>query len=112
MLPGTYDLQLYRGDTTRFRFTLWSDDAKTVPLDLSSASVSAQIRDQPDDTTVLVTLSCAVTPPNNIDVTVPTASAGALPAVGVWDLEITWADGDIQTVLAGAVYTAPDVTRP
>jgi hypothetical protein len=111
MLPGTYDLNLYRGDTTRMQFVLWSDPGKTVPIDLSAASAAAQIRDRRDNGSIVVELICTITPPNTVDVTVPIAATETLPTRGVWDLQLTYSNGDIQMVVSGGVTTTPDVTR-
>jgi len=110
-MPGSYDLQLYRGDTGRWQFMLWQDDLKTVPVDLSGASVSAQIRNAPGGS-VIVSMSCAVTEPNRVDMVLSAAdSAGVSLSRGVWDLQVTYASGDVSTVLAGRTCVTADVTQ-
>ena len=106
MIPGSYDLCLYKGDTTRWQFRLWTDDAKTAPLDLTGATARAQIRQgyagAPTD------MTCTITVPNIITMVLP---AGSNPPLrGLWDLEVTYASGDVQTVLSGKVATQGDVT--
>jgi hypothetical protein len=110
MLPGTYDLTLYRGDTTRIDFVLWHDAAKTQPVDVSGAVAKAQIRDRPDSTAVVAELLCGGSG-NTVTVTVPDATSAKLGKNGFWDLQLTWSSGDVQTVVAGLVYAEPDVTR-
>lgn len=63
MTPGRYDLNLYRGDTYRWRFRLWEDDFKTVPVDLTGSTVAAEFRDKPGVATV-VALDTTLTEPN------------------------------------------------
>jgi hypothetical protein len=111
MLPGAFDLELYRGDTARWQFALWQDAARSVPVDLAGVTVAAQIRDQPDSATILVTLSANITLPNVVNVALPAGLAGTLPSRGVWDLQLTWTGGDVQTILAGVVLVMLDVTR-
>src|SRR5580765_7264627 len=99
MFPGQYDLELYRGDTARYRFVLWQDEAKTLPIDLTGVTVTAQIRDQPNSGTIRLQLTCATTLPNTIEVTVPSDGAANLHQRGAWDLQLTWPGGDVQTIL-------------
>lgn len=107
MIPGSYDLCIYRGDTGRWRFQVWQDAAKTVPADLAGAVARAQIRNAPGAGTP-VDMACVVTAPNIIDMTL--APGTTSPPRGVWDLEVEYPGGDIVTVLAGKVMTQPDVT--
>ena len=39
MRPGTYDLDLYRGDSYAWEFHLWDDEAKTAATDLTVVTV-------------------------------------------------------------------------
>ena len=41
---ASFDLDIYRGDTGRWSFLLWKDQAKTDPVDLTGAAVRAQVR--------------------------------------------------------------------
>jgi hypothetical protein len=108
--PGIYDLCIYRGDTGRWRFICWQDAAKSIPSDLTGAAAAAQIRDRPGGNAVTA-LSCAVAPPNVVEVAVLPADSANLPARGVWDLELTYAIGDVSTLVAGRVLVTGDVTQ-
>jgi poly-gamma-glutamate capsule biosynthesis protein CapA/YwtB (metallophosphatase superfamily) len=108
MLPGTYNLELYRGDTYTWRFILWDDLAMTDPTDLTDAEAEAEIRNKTAGTTI-VALTCAVTAPNIIDVTLDADLWATIPTKGVWDLQVTWVDGTVHTVVRGAVTTIGDV---
>ena len=112
MIPATHDLTLYRGDTARWQFRLWSDAAKTVPVDLTGVTVDAMIRDKTSGGNFFATLDCTVTQPNLIDmVLTSTAAADLAIKAGVWDLQLTYPSGDIITVLRGAVAVTEDVTN-
>ena len=110
MIPGTYDLCLYKGDTGRWQFRLWQDEARTMPVDLTGATVLAQIRSGPGGT-VQATLATTVNLPNMIDAVLAAADSAALQPRGVWDLEITYSSGDVATALRGGVSVQQDVTR-
>jgi hypothetical protein len=112
MKPGTFPLNLYRGDTGRWRFQLWEDIDKTIPTDLTGVTVLAQISDTPGGL-MLAPLGCTVVLPNVIEMVLLATDSAGLPvdggclsptsAVGVWDLELTYAVGDVLTLLAGPV---------
>jgi hypothetical protein len=108
MTPTTYPLAIYQGDTYRWQFVLWSDAEKTIPVDLTGAEVKAEIRDKPGGN-IQTTLDLVVTLPNIIDATLD-AAASHLLKKGVWDLQVTFASGDVSTFLAGAVTITADVT--
>jgi hypothetical protein len=108
--PGDYPLTLYRGDTYHWQFTLWTDDAKTVPADLTGATAKAEIRDTPGGSTIVATV-CVITLPNIVDMQLLAAASATLPPKGVWDLQITYtSSGSVMTVLAGQVLVTADVT--
>lgn len=107
--PGNYPLKLYRGDTYRWQFKLWDDVEKTIPTDLSGVTPKAEIRDKPSGV-VKATITTSITAPNIIEATLPAAACANLPAKGAWDLQLTYANGDVSTVLAGTVDVTLDVT--
>ena len=111
MLPGSYDLALYRGDSAAWRFQLWADKAKTNPVDLTGASVAAEFRDVSGGT-VLMSLVCDIVLPNVVAVSVtPDMWEGVAVEDGVWDLEVTFSPTDVHTPVAGVVTVTPDVTN-
>lgn len=114
MFPGVYPLQVYCGDTQTWQFVLWQDAAKTVPLDLTGATASSQIRVRPEGA-LLVDMSPSITIalPNTINMTITSEQSESLPqGIWAWDLQVTFAAGNVQTVLAGPVPCTPDVTSP
>lgn len=110
-MPAIFPLDIYRGDTQRWRFTLWDDAAKTKPADLAGVVPRAMIRESADAVAV-TELLCSITEPNNIDMVLSAAASRALPAAGHWDLELTYAGGDVTTLLAGPVTVTADITSP
>lgn len=109
MAPGKYNLALYRGDTGRWRFTFWEDTAHTVPFDLTGAVVKSEIRDKSGGTKI-VELDCVVSLPNIIDAELTAGDSALTPAAGVWDLQLTWPDGTVRTMVGGTVAVTGDVT--
>jgi hypothetical protein len=102
-------LTIYRGDTARWQFRLWADPTKVSPIDLTTATVKSEIRS--NSGLVVTPLVCAVSLPNVIDVELSaTASKALTTAPAHWDLQLTWASGDVQTPVAGAVTLQQDVT--
>jgi hypothetical protein len=107
--PGQYPMKLYRGDTYRWQFVLRDDEGKTQPTDLTGVVPKAEIRDKPSGA-IKATIGCTITAPNIIDAVLLAADCALLPAKGAWDLQLTYADGDVATVLAGTVDVTLDVT--
>ncbi len=109
-MPSDYALDLYRGDTHRWQFRLWADAAKTSPVDLTAATVKSEIHAQGSNA-LIASLACTVALPNTIDVVLSaTESAKLTTPPARWDLQLTWANGDIQTPVAGAVIVKLDAT--
>jgi hypothetical protein len=109
MNPGHFNLELYRGDSYAWRFILWQDDARTDPLDLTGATVAAEIREKSAGTHI-VDLDVTVTLPNVVDVAMTPTMYATCPSKGVWDLQISFADGTVHTPVAGTVTVVGDVT--
>lgn len=112
MTPGTANLDIYRGDTKRWQFRLWADVAKTIPTDLTSVVANATIRDEVVGGSFELPLTCTITLPNIVNMTLTSDQSRSLPSVGVWDLQLNYPSGDIFTPLKGAVVVTQDVTRP
>lgn len=110
MTPGRYDLVLYRGDSYSWTFQLWSDPEKTVAISLTGATVAAEFRDKSEGT-VVVTFGTTVTLPNTIDVEMTAEQWTGAPTGGVWDLEVTFPDASVRTMVAGKVSVTADVTN-
>jgi hypothetical protein len=109
MIPGDFPLVLYRGDSAKWQFKLWSDALKTQAIDVTGATAAAEIKDRVNGI-VVGAMTCTVTPPNIVDVVLSAAVAEGLPPAGVWDLQLTLASGDVWTPVAGKVSVKFDVT--
>jgi hypothetical protein len=109
MIVQQYPISVYRGDCGHWRFFLFKGDT-TEPYDLRDAVAKAEIRTAPSGT-LLATMDCVITPPNIIDVDLPSDQSGALDAkTATWDLQLTWPDACVRTVLYGPVTVTFDVT--
>jgi hypothetical protein len=108
-MPGTLDLDVYRGDSAHWQLAVWTDVEETEEYDLTDAVAEAQIRVRPGSD-LLAQMECVVTPPNVIDVDLSAASSAGLTRSGWWDLQLTFPDGAVRTLLAGRVTVTADVT--
>jgi len=113
MTPGTYDLTVYRGDTYRYKFTLWMDTTRTLPVDLTNAVAKAEIRTKAGGE-LLGAMQCTITLPNIIDGLLDAETTKLLsPKGAVWDLQLAFGGDppdDVKTALAGVVTVTADVT--
>jgi len=109
MTPGKFDFNMYRGDTYSWRFILWIDEEKTDPVILTGAVVEAEIRDKPGGMAI-IELPCTIVPPNIIDVTMTPQNYVGCPAKGVWDMQIIYPNGIVNTPIGGSISITPDVT--
>lgn len=106
-------LRLYRGDSYAFQVRTWHDDAHTDPLPLTGATAAGRI-DHCDGSAM--DLECAVTLPNLIDVVLPATLWNGTHCTcggsrkGRWDLQLTWSDGRVYTLVSGPVSVSEDVT--
>jgi hypothetical protein len=109
-MPGTFALDIYRGDSRRWQFKLWLDADSTQPMDLTGVTGKAEIRDKPSGKKI-TPLDCTITTPNIINVVLSADNSKALTiASGVWDLQLTYTGGDVATVVGGGVNVTYDVT--
>jgi len=127
MIAATYNISLYQGDSYSVGFILRDvlRDGSGVPilstggaylagdaLDLDGSTVKAQIRVSEDDSAVAaefaVDVSTTVT--GKVTLSLTSAQTSAL-TVGKWDVQVTFPNGDVLTVLKGAVKVTKEVTR-
>jgi hypothetical protein len=110
MRPGTYNLDLYRGDSYAWDFLLWQDVEMTIPVDLTGVTAKAEFRASPGGSEIM-TLTCTITVPNTVHVKLPAAGwTGFTVRKGQWDLQLTYTDLSVVTVLAGTVNVVNDIT--
>jgi hypothetical protein len=108
--PARFNLSVYRGDTYSWRFVLWQDRARTIPVDLDGITPKAEIRDRPGGA-VMVDLPLDIELPNIIVAKLSADDGKKLTRNGVWDLQLTInAASVVATVIAGHVFVRAQVT--
>lgn len=115
MLPATKDISIYHGDTFVLMVRLREktvDGLAGDPVDLTGATAKAQIRADYVTSTVTTEMSCTFPTgqPGVILVKIPASGTTAINT-GVWDLQVTFPDGDVHTYLRGNVTSQQEVTR-
>jgi hypothetical protein len=110
-VPSTANLVIYQGDDYAAVVTV-SDGSGTSP-DLTGYTPQAQIRLGPADNnpTVVVEIAASLTLPNTINLSIPRDITTQLSGNYSWDLQLTKPDATIETILAGSVHVALEVTR-
>jgi len=113
-MSAVWNMTIVQGDNYELRIRLRSSDGTYV--DLSGATVHSQIRHRPNGvlmaefTTVLMDqgttdgLGC-------VSLQLTAEQTASLRSNGVYDVQISWPSGTIQTCLAGQMLTKQDVTR-
>ena len=110
MLPANVPLQVYRGDTYSWSFRLWVDRERTQPIDLTGVTPKAEIRDRAGGT-LMLELPLKVELPNVIEADLSPEDGKKLTRhKGVWDMQLTLADGTVTTIIAGDVFVKSAVT--
>lgn len=114
MIPVGRNLTLYQGDSFDFTFRLRqknSDGTAGDYVDLTGVTPKAQIRATQDDSAVLMEFTAALTSnPGEVTLTLTPTQTAAL-ANGVWDVQLTFPDGQVKTYLAGTIKAIKEVTR-
>lgn len=121
MPAGTYDILIEQGAT--FEFTGTVQDADGNAIDLTGATLAAQIRKQASDPVLLATLTCAllVAASGTFKVSMTAADTAAIDVgqsggavrtltLASWDLLITYAGGTKERLLQGVAKISPRVT--
>jgi hypothetical protein len=115
--PVKLDLHVYRGDSGRFRVNV--TDADGVPVDVSAAQWTCQIRATPavGQPAPPPVANLVVVPDlqlhSQIEVQLPPNLSELLPVSAVWDLQMMVVNGpltSVTTLLAGKVITTLDVS--
>ena len=105
--PGDLNLEWPHGDAVDFTFTF--EDEFAAPIDLSSYTFYADVRNRKRSTAVFsfsIDLSNAAT--GILVLTTPTDAN--LPLEGLWDLRQKAPGGKVTTLLAGEVLLTKTVT--
>ena len=107
------DLSCYRGDSETYTYTITT--AAGVAVNLSTYTISAKIRRDPDAVTVDATISIADTSPSSFSTGIvclmlPAVTTAALSGTYWYDIEATKI-GSTITLARGKLVVTPDVTR-
>jgi hypothetical protein len=118
-LPDVVDLSFVAGDTFRIRIRVVDPDTNSA-LPLSQYQFQAEVA-QLSDRTAVAEFSTSPDPDNPttaIILGLPPTETAKLPDLGtgsefkgIWDLEVTFPNGDIRTVAKGDVLCVLDVTN-
>lgn len=108
-MPVNYNLNIYRGDSGYWTFKFWDDPKKSKPSNLTGATALCQIRNKIDGT-VITTIQATIVPPNIVSCSLEPDGSSLIQANAVWDLQITYPTGDVQTPIGGTVITTLDVS--
>lgn len=124
MNPAVYDLTIYQGDTFKLPFRL-RDSVTRAFLDLTGVTVAAEIRTATSANTALAVFTGVVqdqsTTPGGVLLSLTAGATATLsPTLNtttnkntpyVWDVQLIWPDGSIETYLRGSVTVTAQVTR-
>ncbi|MFN7301439.1 MAG: hypothetical protein ACK5U7_08225 [Bacteroidota bacterium] len=130
----SHDLKFYRGDTAIRTVKIWDESVKPRQLqDLSTATALMQLRATSSASSVLYTFTTTIAD-NIITLSIPQADWGAIDTlmasgttslvteiedgkevtyykIGVFDLQLTYSSGVVDTQFAGSVLIRRDVSR-
>lgn len=112
------DLLIRQGACFSFEVAINNPDA--TPVDLTGAAASAMIRKTHADASPVVAFTAAITPPNKVEFSLTAAQTAAIAAgervtdkasLYVWDMEILYAGGCVQSYLYGEVKVKAEATK-
>ncbi len=105
-MPVIYPIDVYQGSTFAVAVNVLTDG---VAADLTGASAAAQIRNRPGGSLV-ATFTVTITG-NTIEAVLPPEQSLLVDRDGWWDLRLTFANGSVRVLLAGAVTATQRVTE-
>lgn len=111
MMPGVYNIKAYRGDTLERTFTI--KDGSNNPISLATAAMKVQVRKHPDGEVYMTFTEGDGLTVGGVDNNVVTMSkVVALDGcVYRYDLQATFASGEVTTYLKGAFIVTEDITQ-
>lgn len=106
-LPSNYDLVIYKGDYVSLKLTLENEDGS--PMDLAGATPKAALKSDYSDHVERL-FDCSLNE-NEIHIFLSSQVCSTLlPGSYIWDFQITFADNQTRTFLAGDVTVYDEVT--
>ena len=114
LLPGTYDISIYRGDTYEWWFSLKALDpalGSLAPVNITGWRFKAEIRASPDSPLLASMQEMARDDAaGTVAMRLTHDQSRLVTGSGVWDLEGIMPDGWVRTCLRGRVSLVTDVT--
>jgi hypothetical protein len=108
--PLEVDLEIYRGDTGRFRITVTQEDLS--PVDLTGATWDADIRATASSPTIVTSFDVVPVDESSVDVILDETNAELLTSGNFfYDVEMRLG-GEVITLVAGKITVTQDVSRP
>lgn len=118
--PFELDLTLYQGASwvEQFQWKVGETAETTVGVDLTSATLIAEVREDLETSTVLARASTedatiSADANGNIEIRAPGAlvAVGQEPTRGYRQLEVHWPDGDVCRLVQGRVVISHEVVK-
>lgn len=115
-MAAEYDLQIDQGATFRHTFQ-WEAGEPPTPVDLTGCTALLHIRARMRDVSPVLVASTAngkliIAGPGSVTIHLTPFDTGLLQThEGVYDLEITFSNGDVTRLVGGKVYVSLQVTR-
>lgn len=110
-IAASLPIHFVQGDTLRRTLHFFRNDASPSSIDISSWTITAQIRRRAASATAVsfaIDMSDAVN--GNVMISITPADAATLALSNVWDLQRV-VNGDVRTLLGGVVTVDREVTR-
>lgn len=113
-LPENMDLAIWQGDAQQYYIVFTGSDG-TTPLDLTGCTAQAVIRASYTDPTQYSYTCTIVDPPTQgkVSMYMSSATSATIPAGPyLWNFQVTMANGDVRTYLAGDCTVYAEVDKP
>ena len=114
--PVEYNFEIYVGQTLKYPFTVWNDEAQTSPYDFSGHTVTCQARINYTSSQAVSLNPSIVGNTIYLNATPSQLAAFAIPSNEksvkyVYDIEITKPDLTKWTLSRGIIEIFPEVTK-
>lgn len=111
MIPATYDIQYYRGDT--YEFYIQPKDIDGMPIDVSGMTASFIVATSRGASPTAAFSCSAVTSGSTIHCTIPAATGATFVGNTVYVYDVNLVNGSVNhTYLTGNVYVTDRVEIP
>lgn len=109
-IPPTVDISIYRNDTEIKTVRVKNRTTRQLE-DLTGVTALMQLRSTPDSATILYTFTTTIAN-NEITISIPQANWATITwTTGVYDLQLTYPSGVVETLFRGTLTVEKDVSR-